>query len=115
MGELPGILNLALDAYARWVSTGKLTEPKSSLSAKNEWRLEADQVQQFVEDCCTRDAKERVQSQQLYNRYRQWADESGINQRLTQKSFVSRLERLGFGRARTNAGKYITGIITNST
>lgn len=114
LNELPGILNMALEAYARWVLSGKFTEPQSSLSGKSAWRLEADQVLQFVDERCTRDPKERVRSQQLYDFYRRWTDEVGISQRLTQKSFVSRLERHGFGRGRDMTGKYITGITFHS-
>jgi putative DNA primase/helicase len=54
--ELPGILNLALDAYdSALVST--FTQPGSTETAKQEWRLEADQVAQFVDDVCERDPK----------------------------------------------------------
>jgi putative DNA primase/helicase len=51
--ELPGILNLALNAYAE-ACQRSFTAPASSEAAKNKWRLEADQVAMFVEDACER-------------------------------------------------------------
>ena len=47
--ELPGILNLALNAYARAISDG-FTIPSSATEASKEWKTETDQVAEFVSD-----------------------------------------------------------------
>jgi putative DNA primase/helicase len=49
MAELPGILNLCLNAYAVAVRVG-FTQPASSAAALKAWRLEADQVANFLEE-----------------------------------------------------------------
>ena len=84
----------------------------SSEVAKEEWRLEADQVQQFVTDCCKiyQHQDMMIKSKILYNGYRQWADENGIYRTLTMKSFRDRLSRLGFGAKRKNDGWYVTNL-----
>lgn len=108
-GELPGILNMALGAYARAVAEG-FTAPASSEDAKREWRLEADQVAQFVDDACQRDPTGRVQSSEVFARYKVWADQNGIGRTMSQKGLRDRLTRLGFGAERDMYGRYVTGV-----
>ncbi len=116
LGELPGILNMALDAYAEGVKNG-FTNPPSSEAAKEEWRLEADQVQQFVKELCVERKYDdaMVKCQRLYNAYRDWADDVGIGKKVTLKNFRDRLTRLGFGFKKKNDGNYVTKIELKTT
>lgn len=109
MGELPGILNMALAAYADAIENG-FTMPASSDDARKEWRLEADQVAQFVEDECTRDDAAEVLFNTAFRQYENWASTNGINKRLGSKSFRDRLTRLGFGNRRDSKARYVTGL-----
>lgn len=109
LAELPGILNLSLAAYSEALERG-FTDPESSRQAKEEWRLEADQVAQFVDDVCERSSLGKVGSQKLYDTFTNWASDQGIGQKVKQKSFVDRLERLGFERTRDRHGKYVSGL-----
>lgn len=113
MDELPGILNMALDHYAHAVDHG-FTMPESSRQAREEWRLEADQVAQFVESECQRSDTGEVRAQPLYSRYKEWAEENGIHRTLSMKSFRDRLTKLGFGAARRMDGRYVTGMTCRS-
>lgn len=110
LGELPGILMLALNAYANVVATGGFTMPASSQAAINQWRVETDQVAQFVETECENDSTERVPPQKLYNAYRDWAVDNGIQHRLKQKNFIDRLVNMGYQRSRSNGVRYIAGL-----
>ena len=107
--ELPGILNLALTAYAKALRDG-FTMPESSRRAAAEWRLEADQVRQFVEECCETDSSGEEAVSGLYQRYTDWCVASGINKKLTMKSFRNRLAMMGFGSRRTTSARLMTGI-----
>jgi putative DNA primase/helicase len=107
--ELPGILNLALSAYARALKEG-FTDPPSSLSAKEDWRLEADQVAQFLEDSCKRDEQQSERSNVLFVAYKEWAVTQGVSRTLTHRSFRQRLTTLGFGQGRDKYGKIVTGL-----
>ena len=107
--ELPGILNMALGAYARAVAEG-FTAPASSEDAKREWRLEADQVAQFVDDACQRDPAGRVPSSEVFASYRLWADQNGIARTMSQKGLRDRLTRLGFGADKDRYGRYVLGL-----
>ena len=107
--ELPGILNLALAHYAKALRDG-FTMPDSSQQAREEWRLEADQVAQFVEAECDRVDDGSIVASTLYHRYKDWAQDNGINRTLSMKGFRDRLTRLGFGSTRTMHGRFVTGI-----
>ncbi|WP_052063585.1 DNA primase family protein [Nitrincola sp. A-D6] len=109
LDELPGILRLSLDAYAKAVANG-FTTPTSCQSAKERWRLEADQVAQFIESECEPVAGERIPPQQLFNAYRVWAGDNGIQKKLTQRSFLDRLVSLGYERQKSSGIRYICGL-----
>ena len=107
--ELPGILNLALSAYAEALIHG-FTEAPSSLAAKQEWRLEVDQVAQFVSEKCEYAPKEEILFRDLFTAYTSWAVHEGVRLHMAAKGFSERLGRLGFGKRKTATSRYITGI-----
>lgn len=107
--ELPGILNLVLAAYGKALEEG-FTMPDSSKKARDEWRLEADQVAQFVDDECIRRPGARTAIGTAFNQYEQWAINNGINKRLGSRSFRDRLTKLGFGNDRSGSARYVTGL-----
>ncbi|MCB1784571.1 MAG: hypothetical protein KDI13_11340 [Alphaproteobacteria bacterium] len=111
LDELPGIMNLALQAFGEVVKRNAFTEPESCLSAKLEWKLEADQVAQFIQDHCVLDPKYEVPSKALYDDYRLWADEGGIHRKLNRQNFTKRLVRLGCTTKKGTGGvRIISGI-----
>jgi len=107
--ELPGILNLTLNAYARAL-VGGFTQPVSSEAAKTEWRLEADQVAQFVNDACHRVPESRTSAGDVFRAYQTWAQDNGILKTVSAKGLRDRLTRLGFGADRDMAARYVTGL-----
>ena len=109
LSELPGILNLALSAYQAAMSKG-FTDPSSSEVAKKEWRLEADQVAQFVEDACQKQPAGRVTFAAVNYAYTEWAIENGIRKTMGKKGLRERLTRLGFGEHRDGKARYVTGL-----
>ena len=110
--ELSGILNLCLNAYAAALQFG-FTDPSSSRVAKQKWRLETDQVQQFVSESCLMGPGYTVKSSLLYSKYKIWAFENGIKKTLGSRNFIERLERIGYGRVRRNDAVYVSGLKSN--
>lgn len=96
ISELPGILNMALRGLARLAERGVFTACASSVERTKEWRMEADQVAQFVEEACERESWARVDSSVAYCKYKEWAMDAGIQRTLNRKNFTQRLIRLGF-------------------
>jgi putative DNA primase/helicase len=113
--ELPGILNLALNAFAGVIEHRQFTIPESCIRAKEEWRREADQVAQFINDCCLIAPEASVPSGTLYNAYRHWAANAGIQRMLNRINFSKRMQRLGGKLDRTANSRLIYGIRLAST
>lgn len=107
--ELPGILNMSLDAYAEALEYG-FTMPASCKAARDSWRLEADQVAQFVESECTPTPTGTVEPNKLFNIYREWASGCGIHKTVALRSFTDRLKLLGYQSSKTNGRRVIRGL-----
>jgi len=79
--ELAGVARWALEGAVRMLRNGGYTEPAGSVEDLAQWRLESDQVRQWVAECTV--AAERgqwVKSTRLYDAYRDWAKASGLRQ-----------------------------------
>lgn len=110
-GELPGILNLALAGLQRLFTNKAFTECGSSVDVARQWRIEADQVVQFVEECCATGPDYRATSLDLYLQYQNWAVSAGVRRTVNRNNFTSRLKRLGFEPSRGAGGtRMIEGI-----
>lgn len=103
--ELSGIMNLSLQAFGGVIKREAFTEPQSCLDAKQEWRKEADQASQFVEEKCVLNPNCEITSAALYDEYKTWADEAGISRKLNKKNFTNRLVRLGCKTHKGTGGK----------
>ena len=92
--ELSGILNLALAAYTGALKNG-FTIPASSQQARDEWKLETNQVAQFIVEKCDERQEAAVNFSELYKCYKDWVKRNHLTL-LTPKTFSSRTQRLGF-------------------
>lgn len=108
--ELPGIMLLALTAFAGVIQRGNFTIPESCARAKEEWRIEADQVAQFVIDHCTMDQAARTSSSLLFLAYQTWAEGVGIRRMLSRINFSKRIQRLGGKPGRSADYRFVDGI-----
>ena len=105
IGELPGILNLALGAIAGVIERGTFTRSESCEATKAQWRNENDQAAQFVEDCCTPTPGHWISSANMYRRYTEWTHEAGIQRPLNRKNFSTRLAALGYPNGKGTGGE----------
>lgn len=101
--ELPGILNLCLVAYQALVERGgEFTEAPSSKRTKAEWRVNSDQLMQFIEDKIDYITPEETPDQyfmsgsDLYDLYKQWYEESGgsVRYRIGRNQLIERFKKL---------------------
>jgi putative DNA primase/helicase len=114
--ELPGILNMALQAYGEALQRGSFTDPASCTNAKQEWRTEADQAAQFIGEMCTLEAGALILSFELYQAYQGWAKSAGITRLLNRKNFTTRILKCGGQKDRGTGGtRMIAGIRLNPT
>ncbi|MDA9967317.1 hypothetical protein N9D70_01845 [bacterium] len=72
------------------------TIPASSQQARDEWKLQTNQVAQFVMDACDVSPAAVESFGQLYKRYQWWVNGNQLTQTLTPKLFSTRLQKLGY-------------------
>ncbi len=114
---LKGIAARVINAVITLESRGKFIVPASSEDAKSEWKMDSDQVMQFVSECCDGchtvhtfdcgseddlcpETKCRVHSicgPEIYPLYREWSRACG-HKTLARNNFLSRLKQLGHAR-----------------
>lgn len=113
--EMPGILNLALEAMAGVFERGEFTHCPSSETAKRHWRFECDQVEQFVTDACAINPTLRSSSSDIFKSYTNWAKEMGVKRTLGHNGLTQRLQKLGVEPDRgTNGKRMLLGIAIKS-
>ena len=93
--ELPGILNIALEAIAGVFERGEFTRASSCEEAAKDWQFQSDQVAMFAEEMCEFEANSSISSGELYEAYKKWADRVGINVKVEHRTFTMRMKRLG--------------------
>lgn len=108
IGELPGILNWALEGYAEWQKNG-LKPPQSVLAATSQYREDMDILSQFIEDECIPAADARVATPELFARYQMWCASNGITP-MNNRTFGKKLSSKGYGKAKSNSTRYRTGL-----
>ena len=77
VAESPAILNWALDGLERLVCDGRFIEPKSSADVVTALADLVSPISAFVRDCCIRNPLEEVPVDQLYQRWKRWAEDNG--------------------------------------
>lgn len=90
MGELPGILNWALDGLARLDGRGRFTEPESGLAEKESTRRLSDPIGAFLDDWCEIGADQSITLDHLYLKYQNWCESEGRTRDSTTKEVFSR-------------------------
>ena len=108
--EAPGILNWALEGLAQWQANG-LQEPAVVKDATKEYRADQDVIGHFLEARCTKEAGLESPARELYQTYKQWAEQTGewvMNERV----FSNVLSERGFKKVRQCAGVVWKGIAT---
>ena len=94
--ELPGVFARAVQGAERLLRQGGYTEARLSQEQKEEWQEDADQVRQFVSECCSPSGESNLRKD-LYPAYVQWAAEAG-HSRLARDKLGARLKLLGYAR-----------------
>ena len=107
--ELSGILNLALAAYAGALKNG-FTIPASSQQARDEWKLETNQVAQFVIDECDEKPEATENFSKLYTCYQGWVHRNHLTKTLPAKTFSMRIQRLGFINGKSGTNRKFKGL-----
>jgi putative DNA primase/helicase len=76
-GELPGILNWAIEGRKRLHDRGHFVEPQSSRELVNDLSRIASPVDEFVSECCIVGPEFSVAAKTLYANWKEWCHEHG--------------------------------------
>lgn len=116
MGELPGILNWAVEGLQRLLQRSTFVIPRSSKAEAEMYRVNSDPVRQFAEQFLVQTDEKTlwVQSSALYDRYREWSNCNGYKS-LASNQFAERLSAIGIGRQKRNNGRYWTAEYRDSS
>jgi putative DNA primase/helicase len=106
-GELPGILNWALQGCLEWQKSS-LQPPASIVEAVAEYKKEMDILGQWIEDECVLDGAARVQSSVAYGSYKDWAFTNGHH--VLSNNALGRRLKERFGREKTRAATFYPGL-----
>ncbi|MFH1116559.1 MAG: phage/plasmid primase, P4 family [Pseudomonadota bacterium] len=111
--ELSGVLNWAIAGLKSLREMGHFIEPQATVDALERYRAESDPVIEFIDECLfvgKEDAGEGGALQDIYDRYKRWADETGTRG-LGRNKFYQALER-NVKRQKTEGreGRFIAGV-----
>ncbi|MCH5463223.1 DNA primase, partial [Secundilactobacillus sp. HBUAS58055] len=73
--EEVGILNWMVEGALKWQREG-LIPPQIVQQASKDYRNEMDVTSEFIEECCTTGEHEMGRASQIYQRYKQWANDN---------------------------------------
>ncbi|MCP4902100.1 MAG: DNA primase [bacterium] len=87
MGELPGVLNWAIDGWRRLRDRGRFVQPQSSADALQQLEDLASPISAFVRDRCVVAAGQSIEPATIYEQWRQWTTENGWKEPTTLSTF----------------------------
>ncbi len=107
--ELEGILYKSIIAITEVMRRGSFTEPSSSQKRIDEWKIESNPIELFIEDSCNLTPSAYVGSSKLYDAYVKWQDGCGAID-ITQTMLVQRLKSFGVSTGKRYGERVLVGI-----
>lgn len=104
-GELPGILNWALQGCREWQAVG-LKPPAIIAEAVRQYREESDTLGRFIAESCEVAPLGQVKSSALFKRYQEFCEQAG-ERWIPAKDFPAEMQRRGFTYKRERTGTRI--------
>ena len=109
MDEWPGILNWSIAGCRKWITTG-LQPPDAVVESVDEYRTDMDTFGEFLNECCVLDAQAITTANELYLRYKFWAEQNIGKYMMSPNSFGRHLSERGFRKIRDAHTKSWKGI-----
>ena len=107
----PAILKWIIEGAIRFYNNErKLPKPACVVQTTENYLRNEDWLTRFMDDCCELDEHANTPAQELYDAYRVWAGEQGINMTKKQSDFCRSLMEAGFENTRFKGRQYWAGI-----
>lgn len=113
LGELPGVLNWALQGLEDWRQHG-LNPPSSVLQSTGRYREDNDSIGQWIDAACVLEPNARATMKDLHYSYKEWCENSGVDA-LSNTCFGKDLTKRGFENIRTRTGNGRRGLAIRTT
>lgn len=111
----PAILRWAVEGATEYIKNGGQLPPCEAVAeACEEYKQQEDQLQAFLEECCTISSAARVQSSVLYSAYQQHSQRTGEYCRRSVE-FAEAMEAKGFRKMNLHGTKYWAGLSLDNT
>jgi len=107
--ERAAVFHWAIVGYIRLKRRGHFLQVEQSERFKEEYRLQNDTEQSFVNECCEMEPGATIQSSALYDAYRDWTRNNGFNPKNINQ-VAREWERLGFEKRRAKGISYWYGV-----
>ncbi|MCX8534331.1 DNA primase family protein [Chryseobacterium luquanense] len=108
--EMPGVLNLVIQALHRLISQKKFSECDAARLAVEQYRTQSDSVKMFLTDNeISTSVTNEIALKELFYDYRCYCDESGLKQ-CSLKTFTERLRNMGFETSRKSFGTVVNAL-----
>lgn len=107
LAEAEGILAWAVAGAVRWYAEG-LGKPSDVQAAGDTWRAQSDHIGRFIQDTCITGDCAQAKARQLYQAYKEWAEETG-ERPLSETAFGRRIVE-DFPKVHTESGAIYSGI-----
>jgi P4 family phage/plasmid primase-like protien len=108
--ESPGVLNRVLIGMRRVLQRGIFRRPESVKRAEENWLRQANPLPAFIAQECEADREGFAWVTDLYERYVDWAEVTGITFRQQRRNFQQNFVHLGFQVGRGNRGDKVIGL-----
>jgi putative DNA primase/helicase len=112
--ELPGILAWAVRGCVEWQRDGGLHQPRAIIDAVREYRADQDIVGRFLEQCCIRDPQATVRPSDLFDAFRAWCIEHGLENAHKQPWLTKKLKEKRFTTVHKDNGDFFVGLRVRS-
>jgi len=104
------VLSWIIQGAMKYISAGFAIEPPECVKqAIEEYRQDNDWVRNFLDECCEFDSRYREKSGELYSRYKDYCDDTGIYRR-KQPDFNKAVEGAGYKRDGNTKGYFFRGL-----
>jgi len=92
MSEASGILNWAIEGTLRWLNEGGVPMSRTSKAATEEYRRSSDPFDEwYLDRCVTNDRSNWAWHSDLYDNFKAFCSDQGVEKVMTSKSFALRL------------------------
>lgn len=111
LGEASGILNWALAGALRWLNEGRVPVSRTTKRATDEYRRSTDPFDEwYLDRCVTNDRSEMAEAKALYDSFKAFSEEAGLEKVMTQKRFGLKLAEKQHERHKRNGTIWRIGI-----